>query len=102
MIFQDGHYTDLRGAVLPERVVLCQTLLHNSYHVDKKMRFISEAKGSQLTLVTTAQQPKLSITYRTAAQSQQLLYGLDALDVQGYKAIGSRLCKHQVTRVALL
>ena len=69
--------------------------------LDKKIRFISEAKGSQLMLVTTAQQPKLSITYRTAAQSQpqQLLYGLD---VKGYQAIGSRLCKHKVTRVALL
>jgi topoisomerase IV subunit A len=72
--------------------------------LDKKFSFIAAAKGSRLILVTTATNPHLSITYRTSpsAPLQTLRYDLDAIDVKGWKALGSRLTKHHVTQVELL
>ena len=72
--------------------------------LDKKFSFITTAKGSRLVLATTQAAPRLSITYRTSSQAplQTLPYDLGALAVKGWKAVGNRLNRHQVTQVKLL
>ena len=131
VVLQDGHYMltscDLNHRYDPEQIVLLEKWIPEQplaavyydgktqqYFVkrfcietttlDKKFSFIDAAKGSRLVLATTAAQPQLSITYRTSAQAplQKLQYELDTLDVKGWKAQGSRLCKHKVTQVKLL
>ena len=72
--------------------------------LDKKFSFIAPTPGTRLVLATTEAYPQLSITYRTSAQAtpQTLRYALEGLPVQGWKAQGSRLTQHTVTKVALL
>ena len=131
VVFKDGHYMltscDLDHRYDPEQVMLLEQFssaapLSAVYYdgktkqyfvkkfcietttLGKKFSFITAAKGSRLVLVTTATHPHLSITYRTSpsAPLQTLRYDLDAIDVKGWKALGSRLTKHYVTQVELL
>lgn len=131
VVFKEGHYMltscDLNQRYEPEQIALLEKLVPEQpisavyydrktrqYFVkrfcietttlDKKFSFIPDAKGIQLTLVTTSLQPQLSITYRMTPQasSQTLRYDLEALAVKGWKAQGSRLTQHHVQQVALL
>ena len=131
VVFKDGHYMltgcDLSHRYDSEQIILLEQFnaavpLSAVYYdgktkqyfvkkfrietttLDKRYGFIAGAKGSRLVLVTTATNPHLSITYRTSAHDtlQTLRYDLDAIDVKGWKALGSRLTKHDVTHVKLL
>jgi topoisomerase IV subunit A len=131
IVFKDGHYMltscDLDHRYDPEQIVLLEQFtsavpLSAVYYdgktkqyfvkkfrietttLDKKFSFIASTKGSRLVLVTTATSAHLSITYRTSPRAplQTLRYDLDAIDVKGWKALGSRLTKHHVIQVELL
>jgi topoisomerase IV subunit A len=131
VVFKDGHYMltscNLDHRYDPEQIMLLEQFtaaapLAAVYYdgktkqyfvkkfcietttLDKKFSFIAAAKGSRLVLITTTTHPHLSITYRTSpsAPLQTLRYDLDAIDVKGWKALGSRLTKHHVTQVELL
>jgi len=130
-IFQEGYYMltscDLNQRYEPEQIALLEKFVPEQpisavyydsktrqYFVkrfcietttlDKKFSFVPEKPGTKLILATTSLQPQLSITYRTAPQAstQTLRYDLEALDVKGWKAQGSRLTQHRVQQVALL
>jgi topoisomerase IV subunit A len=127
-VFKDGYYMltscNLNQRYDPEQIILLEQFVSERpltavyydgkaeqyfvkrFRVDtttlgKKFAFIVTAKGSYLVLVTTAVTPQLSITCRVSAQAppQTLCCDLGELEVQGRKALGSRLTKHQVTRV---
>lgn len=131
VVSQDGHYMltscDLNRRYDPEQIMLLEkwvpeqpistvyydgkTKQHfvkrfciETSTLDKPFPFITTAKGSKLVLATTAAQPQLAITYRTApkAPAQKLQYDLETLAVKGWKAQGSRLTQHAVTKVALV
>lgn len=73
--------------------------------LNKKFCFISENKGSKLTLVTTAPHLQVAIEYRTRAskEKQNEQYDLDQLiDIKGWKARGNRLSKYKITKVKFL
>ena len=131
IVFKDGHYMltscDLNHRYDPEKIMLLEqfipektlSVVHYDGHtkqyfvkrfciatttLDKKFSFITAAPGSRLVLATTETQPQLSITYHTGSQAspQELRYSLDSLDVKGWRALGSRLTKHDVIHVKLV
>jgi len=131
VVFQDGTYLlssfDLHRRYDPEGVALLEQFVPSKslsvvyydgktqqYYAkrfcivtatpDKKFSFISAAKGSRLVTATTQTAPQLSVKYCTSPKTplQTLKYDLGRLEVKGWKAMGSRLTQHQVTKVELL
>ena len=131
VIFPDGHYMltnyELTNRYEPEQILLLEKFnpeqpisavyydgKTKQYYVkrfrvetttlDKKFYFISEAKGSKLMVATTASHPQLAIQYRTPSsqQVQNLVYELEAVDVKGWRALGSRLSNHPIMQAHLL
>lgn len=73
--------------------------------VGKKFPFISEAKGSKLTLVTTDKQPQVEIEYIKPGSKEKevVVYDFDMLiEVKGWKAIGNKLAQQKISKVKLL
>jgi topoisomerase IV subunit A len=73
--------------------------------INKKFNFISEAKGSKLTVVSTDKQPQVEIQYQKAGNKQKetSVYDFDMLvDVKGWKAIGNRLPNSNVSKIKVL
>jgi topoisomerase-4 subunit A len=70
----------------------------------KKFLFISEAKGSNLVLATTAKQPQIEVELQKInAAPETAIYDMDMLiDIKGWKAIGNRLTNNKVLKVKLL
>jgi topoisomerase-4 subunit A len=59
----------------------------------KRFNFISEARGSKLSLITTGDAPILSFNYRTKRGEKKMRQEnlLDFVDVKGWKAMGNKL-----------
>ncbi len=73
--------------------------------IGKKFLFISEAKGSKLTVVTTDKQPQVEIEYtKTGSKEKEVsVYDFDMLiDVKGWKAMGNKLSNQKITKVKIL
>ena len=70
----------------------------------KKFLFISEAKGSNLVLATTAKQPQIEVELQKInAAPETAIYDMDMfIDIKGWKAIGNRLTNNKVLKVKLL
>ena len=130
VVFKDGSYMlsscDLNRRYDPEEVVLLEQFIPTKplsvvyydgkaqqYFVkrfcivtttlDKKFGFISTTKGSRLVVATTQTAPQLSVKYRTGSKAplQTLQYDLGKVDVKGWKAMGNRPTKYQITQVEL-
>ncbi len=73
--------------------------------VGKPFCFISEAKGSNLTVVTTETQPQVELTYKNpkAKIKETSIYDFDMLiDVKGWRAMGNKLSQGEITKVKIL
>ena len=70
----------------------------------KKFLFISESKGSNLVLATTAKQPQIEVeSKKVNAPAETTIYDMDMLiDIKGWKALGNRLTNNKVLKVKLL
>lgn len=72
---------------------------------NKPFGFISESKGSSLTVVTTEKSPQVEIEYSKAKgrEKETAMYDFDMLiDVKGWKAIGNKLSQYDVKKVKLI
>jgi topoisomerase-4 subunit A len=72
---------------------------------DKEFVFISEAVGSRLVAVTTAESPELEIELikgKDKARKTETMVLDDLVDIKGWKALGNRLSEHKVTKVTLV
>lgn len=73
--------------------------------VGKAFCFISEAKGSGLTVVTTEEQPQVELTYKNAKAKikETSIYDFDMLiDVKGWRAMGNKLSQGEISKVKIL
>lgn len=73
--------------------------------VGKPFCFISESKGSNLTVVTTEEQPQVELTYKNpkAKIKETSIYDFDMLiDVKGWRAMGNKLSQGDITKVKIL
>jgi topoisomerase IV subunit A len=71
--------------------------------IDKKFCFISEAKGSNLLLATTENQPEVEIEFVRKGNPETISHNLEELiDVKGWKSIGNKLSYHKINNVQLL
>lgn len=71
----------------------------------KPFCFISESKGSSLTVVTTEKQAQVEITYKAkkGGEKETALYDFDMLiDVKGWRAIGNRMPQANISKVKVL
>ena len=59
----------------------------------KRFGFISEERGSKLSLITTAEAPSLVFNYRTKSgeKKSRTEHILDIINVKGWKALGNKL-----------
>jgi topoisomerase-4 subunit A len=72
---------------------------------DKEFVFISEAIGSRLVAVTTAESAEIELEVvkgKDKAKKTSTLVLDELVDVKGWKAIGNRLSEFKVTRVTLV
>ena len=72
---------------------------------DKEFVFISEAIGSRLVAVTTAESPEVEIEVikgKDKAKKNETISLEDLVDIKGWKAIGNRLSEYKVTKVTLV
>lgn len=73
--------------------------------IGKKFPFISESRGSSLTVVSTDKSPQIEVSVQKGREKEKdvLLFDMNMLiDVKGWKAIGNKLSQHKVTKVKLL
>ncbi|CAN5625803.1 DNA gyrase/topoisomerase IV subunit A [soil metagenome] len=73
--------------------------------INKKFQFISEARSSKLTVVTTDKQPQVEIEYIKpgSKQKETAVYDFDMLiEVKGWKAMGNKLAFQKISKVKLL
>lgn len=73
--------------------------------VGKSFCFISESKGSHLTVVTTEAQPQVELTYKNpkAKIKETSIYDFDMLiDVKGWRAMGNKLSQGEISKVKIL
>lgn len=73
--------------------------------VGKRFLFISEAKGSGLTVVSTDKQPQVEIEFKPkgSKEKETAIYDFDMLiDVKGWRSIGNKLSNQNVTKVKIL
>src|SRR5699024_1947474 len=73
--------------------------------IGKSFCFISESKGSSLTVVSTEEQPQVEITYKDKKSKEKgtALYDFDMLiDVKGWRAMGNKLSQGDITKVKIL
>lgn len=73
--------------------------------IGKPFCFISEAKGSSLTVVTTEEQPQMEITYKSkkSKEKETAMYDFDMLiDVKGWRALGNKLSQENISKVKIL
>jgi topoisomerase IV subunit A len=71
---------------------------------DKEFGFISEAIGSRLVLVTTADTPEVDLELikgKGKEKSTETINLDDIVDVKGWKALGNRLSQFKVSKVSL-
>src|SRR5690606_609467 len=71
----------------------------------KPFCFISESKGSSLTVVTTERQAQVEITYKAkkGGEKETALYDFDMLiDVKGWRAIGNKMPQANIMKVKVL
>lgn len=72
---------------------------------DKEFIFISEAIGSRLVAVTTAESPEIEVEVsrgKDKPKKTETVNLEDVVDIKGWKAIGNRLSEHKVTKVSLV
>ncbi len=72
---------------------------------DKEFVFVSEAIGSRLVAVTTAESPEVEIEVskgKDKAKKTETINMEDLVDIKGWKAIGNRLSEYKVTKVTLV
>lgn len=73
--------------------------------VGKTFCFISEAKGSSLTVATTEEQPQVELTYKNPKTKvkETSIYDFDMLiDVKGWRAMGNKLSQGDISKVKIL
>ncbi|MTI32781.1 DNA gyrase/topoisomerase IV subunit A [Xanthovirga aplysinae] len=73
--------------------------------LSKRFPFISEARGSKLSIISTENQPQVEITYTKngSKEKETTVYDLDLLiDVKGWKAMGNKLALQKVNKIKLL
>lgn len=71
----------------------------------KPFCFISESKGSSLTVVTTEKNAQVEITYKAkkGGEKETALYDFDMLiDVKGWRAIGNKMPQANISKVKVL
>lgn len=72
---------------------------------DKEFVFISEAIGSRLIVVTTAESAEVEVEVvkgKDKSRKTETVNLEDLVDVKGWKALGNRLSEHKVTKVTLV
>lgn len=72
---------------------------------DKEFVFITEAVGSRLVAVSTADSPEVEMEVvkgKDKTKKTETVNLEDVVDIKGWKAIGNRLSEHKVTSVTLL
>lgn len=72
---------------------------------DKEFVFISEAIGSRLVLVTTAESPEAEmevIKGKDKARKTETINLEELVDIKGWKALGNRLSEYKVTKLTLV
>jgi topoisomerase-4 subunit A len=71
--------------------------------LDKKFNFLPDKQDAKLILATTNSKPQLAIQYSIASseQPQILVYDLEVVGVKGWKSLGNRLSKHEISQVKL-
>jgi len=73
--------------------------------LNKRFTFISEARGSKLTIISTEKQPQVEITFTKngSKEKESIVYDLDLLiEIKGWKAMGNKLPHQKVSNVKLL
>ena len=72
--------------------------------IGKSFCFISESKGSSLTVVSTETQPQVEITYKGKNKDKEVaMYDFDMLiDVKGWRALGNKLSQPNIQKVKIL
>ncbi|MEM6629642.1 MAG: DNA gyrase/topoisomerase IV subunit A, partial [Bacteroidota bacterium] len=72
--------------------------------LDKRFVFIGESTGSKLTLATTASQPIVEFVVGKKAREKETvrLELEDFIDIKGWKALGNKLDRRNVTKVLSL
>lgn len=71
--------------------------------IDKRFGFISEARGSSLTVVSTQSRPEVKIKLLNKGKSETEVCRLDELiDVKGWRSIGNKLPYEKVKSIALV
>lgn len=71
---------------------------------EKEFGFISEAIGSRLVVVTTADEPEVEVEMIKGKDKKKVVERInleDLVDVKGWKALGNRLSQFKVTKVSL-
>ena len=101
----------------PEKIISCvyfegsnKTFYVKRFKIEtstlgKPFCFISESKGSSLTVVTTEKHGQVEITYqpKMRGESETALYDFDMLiDVKGWRAIGNKMPQANITKVKVL
>jgi topoisomerase-4 subunit A len=72
---------------------------------DKEFVFISEAIGSRLVAVTTAESAEVEVEVskgKDKPKKTEVLNLEDLVDIKGWKALGNRLSEYKVTKVNLV
>ena len=72
---------------------------------DKEFVFISEAIGSRLVAVSTADSPEVEVELikgKDKAKKTETMNLEELVDVKGWKALGNRLSEYKVTKVTLV
>jgi topoisomerase IV subunit A len=72
---------------------------------DKEFVFVSEAIGSRLVAVTTAESPEVEVEVskgKDKPKKTEVLNLEDLVDIKGWKALGNRLSEYKVTKVNLV
>lgn len=71
--------------------------------INKKFNFISDHKASYLKIVSTENQPQVSVQIQKGKETETVDYDLDMLiDIKGWKAMGNKLSTHIVKDVELI
>lgn len=101
----------------PEKIISCvyyegsnKTFYVKRFKIEtstlgKPFCFISESKGSSLTVVTTEKHAQVEITYKAkkGGEKETALYDFDMLiDVKGWRAIGNKMPQAGITKVKVL
>lgn len=71
--------------------------------INKRFNFITDHKQSYLKIVSTANQPQVSVILTKGKEDEVMEYDLDMLiDVKGWKAIGNKLSIYPVKEISLM